>query len=200
MNQDQVFRIVLIACSLAIFPITAYHRVKSQATGEKLDRRQEGLFILCTLRPAGILCMVGLVAYMVAPALMAWSSVPLPEAWRWTGVAVGVCAAGLLVWTLRSLGRNLTDTVVTRKEHTLVTGGPYRWMRHPFYGGVVLSMLANSLVAANWFLFASGALVSVLLVARTRKEEEHLFERFGDAYRAYAARTGRFVPGIGRAR
>ena len=46
--------------------------------------------------------------------------------------------AVLLIWTLRSLGPNLTDTVVTRQAHTLVTRGPYRWVRHPFYGCMAL--------------------------------------------------------------
>jgi len=63
----------------------------------------------------------------------------------------------LLVWMFRTLGRNLTDTVVTRKEHTLVTTGPYRWIRHPFYTSAGLLGVANSLAAANWFFFATGS-------------------------------------------
>jgi len=50
------------------------------------------------------------------------------------------------------------------------------------------------LVTANWFVFATGCLVFALLVIRCRTEEEKLIERFGDEYRAYAQRTGRFVP------
>jgi hypothetical protein len=53
---------------LILLPITAYHRRRSQATGEKLDRRQEGLFILITLRPIGIAGMLGLIAYMANPS------------------------------------------------------------------------------------------------------------------------------------
>jgi protein-S-isoprenylcysteine O-methyltransferase Ste14 len=98
------------------------------------------------------------------------------------------------VWTLLSLGKNLTDTVVTRKAHTLVTVGPYRWVRHPFYDAVALSLLANSLTAANWFLLATGALLVALIVVRTRTEEQLLLARFGDAYRAYMERTARFLP------
>ncbi len=196
MNHDPTFRVVLIVGSLILLPIAAYHRLKSQATGEKLDRRQEGPFILFTLRPLGVACMLGLLAYMVNPSWMAWSSVRLPEWLRWTGVGVGATAGGLLIWTLRSLGKNLTDTVVTRKEHTLVTGGPYRWVRHPFYDCVAFCILANSLVAANWFLLLSGGLSVILIVVRTRTEEEKLLARFGDSYRAYMARTGRFLPRI----
>ena len=197
MNHDQTFRTVLIVGSVIVFPIVAYHRLKSQATGEKLDRRQEGLFIRLTLRPVGVATMLGLIAYLVNPSWMAWSSLTLPVWLRWTGVGVGVIAGGLLTWTLRNLGKNLTDTVVTRREHTLVTGGPYRWVRHPFYDSVALCVLANSLAAANWFLFLTGGLAFVLMIVRTRTEEEKLLARFGDSYRVYMDRTGRFLPKIG---
>ena len=194
MNQDATFRPVLVVGFLAVVLITLYHRLNSWASGEKLDRRQEGLFILATLRPVGLMLWLGVITYMVNPAWMAWSSVPLPAWLRWTGVGVNAIAAGLLTWTLRGLGTNLTDTVVTRRAHTLVTHGPYRWVRHPFYDSMALLILANSLIAANWFLFLTGSLVVLLIVVRTRTEEEKLLARFGDAYRAYMMRTGRFVP------
>jgi protein-S-isoprenylcysteine O-methyltransferase Ste14 len=194
MNPDQTFALVLRLGWVILLPIILFHRVRSQMTREKLDRWQEGAFILFTLRPAGIAHMLGALTYMVNPSRMAWSSLPLPIWLRWVGVAIGATAGCLLVWTLLSLGKNLTDTVVTRKAHTLVTVGPYRWVRHPFYDAVALSLLANSLAAANWFLLATGALLVGLIVVRTRTEEQHLLARFGDAYRAYVERTGRFLP------
>jgi protein-S-isoprenylcysteine O-methyltransferase Ste14 len=142
--------------------------------------------------------MAGLVAYMVNPGWMSWSSFRLPVWLRWTGVGMGVVAAGLLLWTLANLGKNLTDTVVTRRAHTLVSIGPYRWVRHPFYVAVALTALANGLAAANWFLLTAGVLVVTLLVVRTRTEEEQLLLRFGDAYRSYMERTGRFIPKLWR--
>ncbi len=194
MNQDATFRPVLVVGFLAVVLITLYHRLRSWASGEKLDRRQEGMFILATLRPVALMLWLGVIAYMVNPAWMAWSSVPLPAWLRWTGVGVCAIAAGLLTWTLRGLGTNLTDTVVTRRAHTLVTHGAYRWVRHPFYDSVALLILANSLIAANWFLLLTGGVVLFLIVVRTRTEEEKLLARFGDAYRAYMMQTGRFVP------
>jgi protein-S-isoprenylcysteine O-methyltransferase Ste14 len=193
MSDDDAFRIILLAGLLIVVPIAVWHRVRSH-TGETLDRRQEGLFILLTLRPLGFAMMAGLIAFIVSPRAMAWSSLALPAWLRWTGVALGTAAGALLIWTLRSLGTNLTDTVVTRKEHTLVTRGPYRWIRHPFYASVALAMLANALVAANWFLLVTGALVLALLVLRTAKEEANLLARFGDGYADYMRGTGRFVP------
>ena len=194
MNQESTFRAVLGVGFLAVLVITLYHRLKSWASGEKLDRRQEGLCILATLRPVALMLWLGVIAYMVNPAWMAWSSVPLPAWLRWTGVGVYAIAAGLLMWTLRGLGTNLTDTVVTRRAHTLVTHGAYRWIRHPFYDSMALLILANSLIAANWFLLLTGSVVLFLIVVRTRTEEEKLLARFGDAYRAYMMQTGRFVP------
>jgi protein-S-isoprenylcysteine O-methyltransferase Ste14 len=196
MNHDQTFSTVLLIGFLVVLPIAAYYRLKSQATGEKLDRWQEGLFMLATLRPAGLALWLGLIAYMINPSWMAWSSVPLPTWLRWTGVGIFALAGGLLFWTFRSLGSNLTDTVVTRRAHTLVTHGPYRWVRHPFYDCAALLVVATSLVASNWFLMMTGGLVLVLLVVRTRTEEEKLLARFGDAYRRYSERTGRFLPNL----
>ena len=193
MSDDQLFRLLLLAGFVIFMPMGVYHRLKSR-TGEKLDRRQEGLFILVTLRLAGVAGMAGLIAYLINPACMAWAAVSLPLWLRWTGVGLGLIAGLLLFWTFRSLGKNLTDTVVTRKEHTLVTTGPYRWVRHPFYTSVAFAVLANSLAAANWFLFVTGSLVFVLQAIRTRKEDENLIARFGDDYRNYMQRTGRFVP------
>ena len=138
--------------------------------------------------------MAGLITYMVNPARMAWSSMPLPIWLRWMGVGLAVAGSALIVWAFRNRGKNLTDTVVTRREHTLVTTGPYRYVRHPFYIAVALSMLGNALAAANWFLLIGGAVVFTLLAIRTRIEEEQLAARFGDAYRAYLGRTGRFLP------
>src|SRR5438128_12657582 len=125
MNRDDTFRIVLLLGLLVVLPIGVYHRLKSQATREKLDRWQEGVFILFTLRAAGVVGWLGIIAYLVNPSWMAWSSAPLPEWPRWTGLIFFVMAGGLLIWTFRSLGKNLTDAVLPRMEHTLATTGPY---------------------------------------------------------------------------
>jgi len=193
-SDDQTFRYAILALIVLTLPIGGYHRIRSQATREPLDRRKEGLFILATLRPAALVFAVGLINYLISPASMAWSSVRLPAGLRWTGV--GLCALGavLQAWTFRRLGKNLTDTVVTRRDHTLVTHGPYRWVRHPFYDAGALFFLGLSLTTANWFVLLSGALVMTLIVIRTRREEEQLVARFGDRYREYMKRTGRFLP------
>jgi len=190
-----VFRWVMLTGFVAVVGIIAPHRVKA-GTREKLDRRKEGAFMLATLRPAGGALWFSIIAYMINPAWTAWSAMPLPAWLRWSGVLFLLLCVALLIWTLPTLGTNLTDTVVTREHHTLVTRGPYRWIRHPFYVAMALIAIGAALIAANWFMLASGAVVFSLLALRSRVEEEQLVARFGDAYREYQKRTGRFFPKI----
>lgn len=196
MDDDQAFRTVLIIAFLAILPVGLYHRLKA-GTREKLDRRQEGWFILATLRPLGAVFWFGTIAWMIDPRWLAWAALPVPVWLRGAAVGLMAVACGLLVWTFRSLGSNLTDTVVTRQAHTMVAHGPYRWIRHPLYTTVALLTVAISLITANWFLLATGVAVFSLLVVRTRTEEANLVARFGDRYLAYMERTGRFLPRFG---
>ncbi len=194
MPGEQTFRLALLFAWLALLPVPVYFRIRSQSTGESLDRRQEGWPILIGLRLAGLTTLVSLIAYLVRPSAMAWSSLPLPAALRWTGLGVLVTGGGLLAWTLTNLGKNLTDTVVTRKEHTLVTSGPYRWVRHPFYDCVLLLIAGSALVAANWFTAAAGAVLFMMMTIRCRIEEAKLIATFGNDYREYMAGTDRFLP------
>ena len=196
MNLDAMFRPYVVGGFFLVILIALPFRIKSQATGEKLDRRQEGVAMAIVLRLGGLAVWGGVIAFMIDPASMAWSSIPLPAGARWTGVALTIVAAMLLIWTLRSLGPNLTDTVVTRAAHTLVTRGPYRWVRHPFYDCMALFVVSIALMMANWFVIASGFLMFALLAIRSRTEEDKLLERFGEPYRAYRASTGRFLPKI----
>jgi len=109
-------------------------------------------------------------------------------------VAISVLGLMLMQWTLTNLGRNLTDTVETRQDATLITHGPYRWVRHPYYVAAALLILATTLTSANLVIGLSGLLVLVLLAIRTPQEEQMLLQRFGNSYQDYQAKTGRFVP------
>ena len=191
--MDTPFRIIMLVGLLGIIPIGLYHRIKAN-TDEKLDRQQEGWFVLLTLRPIALIRMIAMICWLCSPALLAWSAMPLPLAIRWFGVAVGVTAALLLVWTFVTLGTNITDTVVTRREAFLVTNGPYRWVRHPFYLAFGLGVTADTLATANWFLGITGLITFAVIVLRTKREEENLIARFGDEYRSYMTRSGRFLP------
>src|SRR4051812_18194267 len=177
MTTESTFRVIALANVAVCLPIGLYYRIRSQMTREGLARKDEGVFILVALRLCGLLAWAVLAAYLIDPTLVSWSSLDLPEWLRWVGASFCLLVVPpLLSWTFRSLGRNLTDTVVTRREHTLVTHGPYRWVRHPFYGVVQVWGLSMALLTANWLIAVLGLAVLAMLVRRTRVEESKLTE------------------------
>ncbi len=154
----------------------------------------KGFLFAIVLRLSGLCLMVATIGYVAFPSFVQWASFPLPTWIRWLGIVTGMLCSFLMYWTLSSLGKNLTDTVVTRAEATLITHGPYRWVRHPFYVTTALLMASVTVLAANWLIGAGSLLVLSLLAVRTPKEERMLIERFGQQYRDYMAKTGRFFP------
>lgn len=194
MPSENPFRIALVVVIGLTMAVTAVHRIKAAASGEKISHREEGYLFFAILRLAGLGLWIGTFGYLLFPASFRWIQLPLPDWVRWMGAAVGALCSLLMYWTLSSLGKNLTDTVVTRADATLVTHGPYRYVRHPFYVTAALLMASVTLLSANWLIGAFSLLVLALLAIRTPKEEQMLIERFGQQYRDYMAHTGRFVP------
>lgn len=84
--------------------------------------------------------------------------------------------------------------VIIRDDHTLITNGPYRYVRHPMYSTIFVWALAYFLISANWLIGGSWLGLGLTVVAVAADEEEALIEIFGERYQAYARRTGRFWP------
>ncbi|MEX2111637.1 MAG: isoprenylcysteine carboxylmethyltransferase family protein [Pirellulales bacterium] len=193
MSPESAFRIALFATLVLTMGVVVYHRVQAHSS-ERFDRREEGVALAVTLRLAGLALWLFTLAYLIRPEWMQWAALPLADGVRWAGAAVGLLCAALMYWTLASLGKNLTDTVATRGGATLVTDGPYRLVRHPFYVVAGLLMLSVTLLTASAAIGAASLLVLTLLILRTPNEERRLLETFGEPYRKYRARTGAFFP------
>ncbi len=194
MHADTPFRLVLALLAVPMLSTAAYYRVRAARAGDKLDRRQEGIPILVSLRLSGLAFWIAMVSWLVHPPSIEWSRLDLPAGLRWIGAPLLAIAFLWMVWVMKTLGHNLTDTVVTRARATLVTAGPYRWVRNPLYSALIPVGLAVCLLAASWFFAPVMLLAFLPLVIRTRKEEANLIARFGDDYRSYMATTGRFLP------
>lgn len=194
MIEDVPFRVALVVIFVLSLGTSLRYRFQAAASDEPVSRRDEGLILAAMLRLSGIALGLATLSYILFPSAVAWANLPLPAWLRWVGFPLGLLSAVLMAWTLSNLGKNLTDTVFVRRDATLVTTGPYAWVRHPFYVTAALLMAAAILLAANWLIGLLSILVLALLAIRTPKEEAMLVERFGDEYRDYAARTGRFWP------
>src|SRR3990172_2921796 len=134
-------------------------------------------------------------ATRASPSILAWAEIPLPEWVPWLGAVMVVVSFPLLIWVHQALGANFNTVLGVRDRHTLVTRGPYHWVRHPMYGVLFLFMAGLLLLTGN--LLIGGAFLAGLLGTvgtRVAKEEAILEEEYGEEYRLYKARTGRFLP------
>ncbi len=200
MSNETIFHLIAVVCLVAAMSISIYYRSKANRAGDKIDTSQEGRLILTLRRIFGLGLWLSALAYLINPAWMSWASLPLPHWLRWSGAVLMIAAVPLIYWVFSSLGKNVTPTVIIRKEHSLVTHGPYRWVRHPLYTVGFMAFAGLSLLAANWFIMLVMATGWPVLMARTPIEEAHLVERFGDEYRQYMQRTGRYFPKLGALR
>jgi len=128
---------------------------------------------------------------------------------RWFGLAPAVernsrvlgflgaifCATGVTLIALarRALGRNWSDLVLLKENHQLVRTGPYRWIRHPLYTGLLLALLGSALTSENRAGYAIIGFCFVGLLVKSRKEEKLLARQF-PMYGEYQRRVRAFVP------
>jgi len=195
MTQENALRVGVLIVGLGTGVIAAIYRRRAH-TGEPISRRDEGLPFALVLRLLGLGLWIVLIGYLVDADWAARFQYPSPQAARWACLGVALVGAAGLRWTLESLGKNLTDTVVVRRDAALVTTGPYRFVRHPFYVTTGMVMFGIAGASANGLLAALCVAVWTMLAVRTPKEEQQLIERFGDDYRRYMAVTNRFFPRI----
>ena len=154
---------------------------------------------------AGALFAVALVGGAAAPIgqlagwLDPWRLGPVPLASATGGLLAAVGIAGTL-WSQLAMGDSWRIGVDTVARTELVVGrGPFRWVRNPIFSWMTVTSAGLVLAAPNALAVASLAALLVALEIQVRfVEEPYLMRTHGDAYRRWAASTGRFVPGIGR--
>jgi protein-S-isoprenylcysteine O-methyltransferase Ste14 len=196
MNEN-IFRILAAIILFTGIGISSYFRRKADRdSGESISRKVDGTLTMNLIRIGGLILWFSPLVYLINPAWMAWSKIGLPEWVRWLGVVLGILCVFGIYWLFSSIGSGITPTSGTRKEHKLVTSGPYRWVRHPLYTVGSSLFIAFGMMADNWFIAMLGILAFIGMAIRTPKEEANLIEKFGDEYLDYMKRTGRFFPKV----
>src|SRR3954466_5445296 len=178
-------RSVLIALSLIFLAVGIYHRIRAAQSGDKLDRTKEGWPILIGLRLAGLITFGSTAAWIWNPTWFSWAAFPLRDWVRWVGVGGFLLGISWLIWMFISLGSNLTDTVVTRRNAHFIDHGPYRYVRNPMYSGILIVGLSLGLALGTWLLPLVAIVMFAIIARRTQIEEMYLIARFGDQYRTY---------------
>lgn len=196
MESETIFRILLPALLIAFSGHRGYYIRKHGEERNTLKRREESLIS----KIAGILGMIGFVAivvYAIRPGWLSWAALLFPLWLRWTGVILALFGFVLLQWAQTTLGKSWSDTPRMIKEQTLVTSGPYRFIRHPIYTAFLMILGATLMISANWLIGLAWLGMTVLEVAsRIGFEENLMLEFFGDQYREYMKHTGRLFPKI----
>lgn len=156
------------------------------------ERMREG--VLLAISFAGLFILPAIYATTGEPRVADYPFHPLLA---WLGTAVFALALIGFYRTHRDLGRFWSVTLEIRQTHQLVTTGVYRHVRHPMYAAFFLWAIGQALLLPNWIAGAAGlAGFGTLFALRVGREERMMEATFGDAYRAYAARTWRVVPGV----
>lgn len=197
---SSVFRWFALAVLVGCLSISGYYRRRAHKESGAIPRSQETLGLRIGRSVIALPLFLGILAYIINPGWMAWAALPLPTWLRWIGAVIGLFSVPSAHWVFTSIGRNVSETVLTKRDHALVMVGPYRWVRHPLYTTGMALLLAIGLMAANWFILGLTLIAVVALrFGVVPVEERELIAKFGDQYRNYMLRTGRFLPRLAAA-
>jgi protein-S-isoprenylcysteine O-methyltransferase Ste14 len=123
-----------------------------------------------------------------------WLTIPDATWARFLGVSLYALALAWIYWSFLTLGKQHSAEVTIQEGHQFITRGPYRWVRHPMYLGLILFPAGAGLAFGSWLGMALPLLTTFLFVWRIGDEEKRLHQEFGESWEAYARRTMRLVP------
>jgi len=159
--------------------------LKNAATKKSAPRRDISMYTNFALLPAAIVAIA--LGYARIGALPHWLFYP--------GLALFILGLALTTWSYRTLGRFFSLEVQVQTEHRVVDTGPYRFVRHPGYAGVLLGLLGLGLALQSWAAVLVLAVATLAALAyRLRVEEQFLVSELGDDYVRYSRRTKRLIP------
>ena len=144
-----------------------------------------------------LLLMAGFYLIFARSIPVLWLRQPILPREAWVQVmGIAITAAGLLfaIWARLYLGTNWSGTVTVKVGHELVRSGPYRWVRHPIYSGLLLATIGTGIERGEvrgilGFLFACAG-----FLIKLRREEKFMKATFGAQYDDYSRTTGALLP------
>ena len=165
-------------------------RVRETVQGKGRSSRDRGTRVLIAMTLGA-----AIVAALVARSLAAELRMPGPL--RMAGVVVMWVGLALRVWAIAALGGDFRTSVEVEPGQAVVSSGPYRWMRHPSYAGLLLLVAGFGAALGNWLSLAVCVVVPLpAIVWRIHVEEAELDRVLGQPYRAYRSDRARVIPRI----
>jgi protein-S-isoprenylcysteine O-methyltransferase Ste14 len=122
-----------------------------------------------------------------------------PQPWiGWLGVAITVVGFAVTLWARFILGSNWSGTVTIKVDHELIRTGPYNYVRHPIYTGIIVALMGTVLALDQWRGVFAVVLLWIGFTIKRLKEEQFMRQTFGDQYTAYSETTGAIFPTLVR--
>lgn len=112
----------------------------------------------------------------------------------WIGVALLAAGLAFSVWARVHLGRNWSGSVTVKEGHELIRTGPYAYVRHPIYTGLIAALLGTAITSGTVRAALGLAIVVAGFLYKLRLEEAFMRETFPDQYPDYAATVPRLIP------
>lgn len=195
MNEERIFRIIVFWVFAITVGISSYYRRKARQSSEVIPRRKEGKAALFGRGIMGLVLAGLILSYSFFPDSLEGLRLSISLWLRWTGAVIAALCPVLTVWLFKHIGSNISETVLTKKNHQLVTSGPYRRLRHPLYSTGSLLIISLGLTSGIWLILLLGILAAILFrLVVIPIEEEKLIEKFGDQYKSYQKQTGALLP------
>jgi protein-S-isoprenylcysteine O-methyltransferase Ste14 len=120
--------------------------------------------------------------------------IPRTQGVLWSGVLLTALGVAISIWARLTLGSNWSGVVTLKDDHELIRKGPYRWVRHPIYTGMLMGFVGTAFVEGRLRGWVGLAVVLVTFYFKARREERFLRQEFGDGFEAHARDTGMFLP------
>jgi protein-S-isoprenylcysteine O-methyltransferase Ste14 len=163
-------------------------RVRERVQGRGRAARDRGTRVLIAMT-LGASIVAALGARSLVPELQ------MPAPLRMAGIVVMWLGLALRVWAIAALGGSFRTTVEVEPSQPVVSAGPYRWIRHPSYAGLLLIVAGFGAALGNWLSLAACVVLPLPgIVWRIHVEEAELTRVLGQAYRAYQSDRARLIP------
>ncbi len=130
---------------------------------------------------------------MAVPAVLTTRFAPAGEILPLAGMPLVIGGLGLACWARRHLGRNWSAIVTVKIDHALIRTGPYRWVRHPIYSGLLLALAGTALALGEWRGIVALALILVAFIRKLWVEEARMRHTFPE-YALYRKETAALIP------
>jgi protein-S-isoprenylcysteine O-methyltransferase Ste14 len=123
--------------------------------------------------------------------------IPLTLFFLYAGIALTWLGIAFAIWARSTIGQNWSGRVTVKVDHELIQSGPYAFVRHPIYSGLLLANIGAAAFIGRWRCLV-GLLVFLLEVSRkAAKEERFMVQEFGERYEKYRRNTGFLIPRVG---